>query len=403
MPTDGPRRTRGVDRRDFLRHASLSLLAAGSSSLLAACGTAGARQTPESCPSEDLSASERTLNFSNWPEYIDQGTAIVDGRRTSAIPTIAGFEAATGIRVTYNSDVNDNAEFFAKVRDQLAACQPIGRDIVVLTDWAAARMAALGWLQQLDRSRMPNVEAHLIPRLRAPAWDPQRAFTVPWQSGLVGLAYNAKYTSAVSSVEEMLTRKDLRGKVSLLNEMNDTLSVMLRIVGADPERFDDADADRALGRLAEIVASGQVRRFTGNDFARDLDAGNIAACLAWSGDILAMQESNPDIRWVVPEEGMVLFSDNMLVPNRATHKANAERLMDYYYRPEVAARVTAAVRFICPVEGARAAMERIDPTLVDNPLIFPDEAMLAKTFVFMDLPDGKRRRYSRAFAKAIGA
>jgi spermidine/putrescine transport system substrate-binding protein len=201
----------------------------------------------------------------------------------------------------------------------------------------------------------------------------------------------------------MLTRKDLRGKVSLLSELNDTLSFMLRIVGADPERFTDDDAGRALDRLREVVASGQVRRFTGNDFARDLDAGNIVACAAWSGDILAMQESNPDIRWVAPEEGMVLFSDNMLIPNRAAHKANAERLMDHFYDPAVAARVSAAVRFICPVEGAREAMERIDPSLVDNPLIFPDERFLANTFTFMDLPDGTRRRYARAFAQAIAA
>ena len=393
----------GVDRRDFLRRATLSLLGLGSSPWLASCGTAGAHQTPESCPSEDRSATERSVRFSNWPEYIDQGTTVVDGRRTTVMPTLASFEAESGIDVVYNTDVNDNAEFFAKVRDQLSACEPIGRDIIVLTDWAAARMAALGWLQRLDKARLPRVEAHLIPRLRAPAWDPDRTLSVPWQSGLTGLAYNARYTGAVHSVEEMLTRKDLRGKVSLLSELNDTLSFMLRIVGADPERFTDDDAERALERLTEVVASGQVRRFTGNDFARDLDAGNIVACAAWSGDILAMQESNPDIRWVAPDEGMVLFSDNMLVPIRAAHKANAERLMDHYYDPQVAARVSAAVRFICPVQGAREAMERVDPSLVDNPLIFPDEALLAKTFVFMDLPDGTRGRYSRAFARAIAA
>jgi len=392
-----------IGRRSFVRRATLSMLALGTPTLLSGCGTPGARQTPESCPSEDLSATEKTLSFSNWPEYIDQTTSVVDGRRTTIIPTLEGFEAESGIDVVYSTDVNDNAEFFAKVRDQLATCEPTGRDLFVLTDWAAARMVGLGWIQKLDRSRLPNVEANLIPRLRAPDWDPGRDFGVPWQSGLTGLAYNAKYTRRVASVEELLTRPDLRGRVSLPREINDTMSFMLRIVGADPGRFDDDDFDRALDRLREYVASGQVRRFTGNDYIRDLDAGNVVACVGWSGDILALQESNPDIRWVAPGEGMLLWADNMLVPNRAAHKANAERLIDWYYRPDVAARLTASVRYICPVAGAREAMERVDPTLVDNPLVFPDEAFLADTFEIMDLPDGTRRRYERLFTQAMGA
>jgi len=400
MPPSG---AEAIGRRAFLRRTSSSVLALGAPALLSACGVEGAGQTPGTCPSEDRSAAEPTLYFSNWPEYIDQTTATVAGRRTTVIPTLADFEAATGIAVVYNTDVNDNAEFFAKVRDQLAACEPTGRDIITLTDWTAARMVGLGWIQRLDHARMPNVDANLLARLRSPAWDPGRDFSVPWQSGLTGLAYNAKYTSPVGSVEEMLTRPDLRGRVSLPSEMNDTLSFMLRITGADPGRFDDDDVDRALDRLREFVASGQVRRFTGNDYIRDLDAGNVVACVGWSGDVLALRESNPDIRWVAPEEGMLLWADNLLVPNRAAHKANAERLIDWYYRPDVAARLTAEVRYICPVAGAREAMERVDPDLVDDPLIFPDETFLSRTFEIMDLPDGTRRRYERRFTQAMGA
>lgn len=398
-----PKGSPGVSRRGFLRSASLSVLALGTPSLLASCGTPGARQTPESCPSEDLSDAERTVSFSNWPAYIDEGTEVVDGRRTTVIPTLRDFEARSGIEVVYNSDVNDNAEFFAKVRDQLAACEPTGRDLMVITDWAAARMVALGWLQKLDRARMPHVDEHLLSRLRSPTWDPGREYSVPWQSGLTGLAYNARYTTAVGSVEELLTRPDLRGKVSLPSELNDTMGFMLRMVGADPSNFTDQEYDRALDRLREVVASGQIRRFTGNDFVRDLDAGNVVACVGWSGDVLGLQDSNPDIHWVVPDEGMQIFSDNMLVPNKATHKANAERLMDYYYQPEVAARVAASVRFLCPVEGAREAMEHINPSLVENPYIFPDEAFLSQTYPFMNLPEGTRRRYERSFIQAMGA
>ena len=393
----------GLSRRGFLRSASLSVLALGTPSLLASCGTPGARQTPETCPSPDLSTTEKTLTFSNWPVYIDESTEVVDGRRTTVIPTLQDFQAETGIDVLYNTDVNDNAEFFAKVRDQLAACEPTGRDLMVLTDWTTARMVALGWLQKLDRTRMPHVEENLLSRLRSPAWDPGRDFSVPWQSGLTGVAYNARYTRGVGSVEELLTRPDLRGKVSLPSELNDTMGFMLRMVGADPSNFTDPEYDRALDRLREVVASGQIRRFTGNDFVRDLDAGNVVACVGWSGDVLGLQDSNPDIHWVVPDEGMQIWSDNMLVPNKATHKAHAERLMDYYYQPEVAAQVAASVRYICPVEGAREAMENIDPSLVDNPLVFPDEAFLAQTYPFMNLPEGTRRRYERAFIQAMGA
>jgi len=394
---------RGVSRRSFLRGASLSALALGSPGFLAACGTEGAQQTTESCVSEDLSANEKMLNFSNWPEYIDQARKKVDGKRTTVLPTLEDFQAETGIEVTYNTDINDNAEFFAKVRNQLAACEPTGRDIIVMTDWMAARMVGLGWIQELDKANLPNVEANLNASLRSPSWDSDRSRSVPWQSGLTGLAYNAKYTGEVRSMEELLTRSDLKGKVSLLSEMNDTMGFLLAIVGADPEDFTDDEFGTALDKLQEYVDAGQIRRFTGNDYIRDLNAGNVVACEAWSGDVIAMQYDNPDIKWVGPEEGMNLWSDNMLVPNKASHKTNAEALMNFYYDPVQAARLAAWVNYICPVEGAREAMEEVDDSLVDNQLIFPDEEFLAASFAFMELDEKQREGYERDFNQVIGS
>ncbi|WP_308249549.1 polyamine ABC transporter substrate-binding protein [Nocardioides jiangsuensis] len=395
--------TRGVSRRGFLRGASLSALALGSPGLLAACGTEGAKQTAESCVSKDLSATEKMLNFSNWPEYIDVATKKVNGQKVTTLPTLEDFEKMTGIDVEYNTDVNDNAEFFAKVRNQLGACEPTGRDIFVLTDWMAARMVSLGWIQELDHANLPNVDANLVENLKSPAWDPNRDHSVPWQSGLTGIAYNAKYTGEVGSMEELLTRADLKGKVSLLSEMNDTMLFMLRITGADPEKFTDEEFGVALDKLQEYVDSGQIRRFTGNDYVRDLNAGNIAACEAWSGDVIAMQYDNPDIKFVIPEEGLGLWSDNMLVPNKADHKANAEKLMDYYYDPVVAARLAAWVNYICPVNGAQAAMEKIDASLVENPLIFPDAEFLSNAMAFMDLDEKTRQQYEQDFSRVIGS
>jgi spermidine/putrescine transport system substrate-binding protein len=395
---------RGVSRRGFLRGASLSALALGSPGLLAACGTEGAQQTAESCVSEDLSDSEKVLNFSNWPEYIDVETKKVNGQKQTVIPTLMDFEESSGLQVTYNTDVNDNNEFFAKVRNQLAECEPTGRDIFVLTDWMAARMVGLGWIQKLDKANMPNVEANLNASLQSPGWDPNREHSVPWQSGVTGIAYNARYTGEVRSMEELLTRSDLKGKVSLLSEMGDTMGFMLKIVGADPADFSEDEFGQALDQLEEYVASGQIRRFTGNDYIRDLNAGNIVACEAWSGDIMVMQDGNPDIKWVeAPAEGLSLWSDNMLVPNKAAHKTNAEKLMDYYYDPEVAARLAAWVWYMCPVEGAREAMEKVDPSLVDQPLIFPDEEFLSNTWAFMGLDEQTRTKYEQDFAQVIGA
>jgi spermidine/putrescine transport system substrate-binding protein len=386
-----------VDRRAFLRGAGVAGLAVGAHGLLAACGTSGSKQSAKSCVSKDLSATEKTLNFSNWPEYID---VTKNGKK---IPSLEKFMAQTGIKVTYNTDINDNDEFFAKVSNQLGDCQPIGRDIITMTDWMAARMLNLGWIQKLDHAKIPNVDANLISSLKSPGWDPKRDYTVPWQSGLTGIAYNAKYTGEVKSMKELITRSDLKGKVSMLTEMRDTMGFMLRIVGADPADFKQDDWDNALDELKKAVAAGQFRRFTGNDYVDDLNAGNLVACEAWSGDVIAMQFDNPDIKWVVPEEGLAIWADNMMVPNKADHKANAEALMNYYYEPEVAATVSAWVNYICPVEGAKEAMAKIDKSLVDNDLIFPSPDFLAKTFLFQDLDEKTSRTYSTDFTKAIGA
>ncbi len=385
----------GFSRRSFLRGAGVSAMALGSTGLLAACGTEGTQQTTETCRSTDLSDSEKQLVFSNWPLYMDE--------KGDGYPTLDQFVAQTGIDVTYNTDVNDNNQFFAKVRNQLGACESIDRDIIVLTDWMAARMVSLGWLQELDHANLPNVDANLVASLQEPAWDPGRKFSVPWQSGLTGIAYNSKYTGEVSSFEELVTRSDLSGKVSLLTEMGDTMGFFLKLVGADPGDFSQDEWDEALARLEDVVGSGQVRQFTGNEYARDLSRGDLLACEAWSGDVMVLQDRNPDIKFVIPEEGASLWSDNMLVPNKASHKTHAEALMNYYYEPEVAARLAAWVWYITPVQGAEEAMEKVDPSLVGEPLVFPTPADLENTFAFQNVDIKTREGYDAAFNQTIGA
>ena len=382
-----------VDRRRFVRGAAVGGLGVWLPGMLAACGTEGSQIEADECQSTDRSETEKKLIVSNWPEYID-----VKGKQ---MPTLEQYEQKTGVQVTYNTDINDNNEFFAKVQNQLGACESINRDIIVLTDWMAARMVELGWLQKLDHANMPNVKANLLPNLQSPDWDPNRDYSVPWQSGFTGIAYNKKAVDApVGTFEELLTRPDLKGKVSLLKEMRDTMGFMLKVVGADPSDFDTAEWEEAIDRLEKAVADGQIRRFTGNDYLQDLANGDLVAVEAWSGDIMAM--GNPDIEWVVPEEGLSLWSDNMLVPNKAEHKTNAELLMDHYYDPMVAATLADWVWYVSPVGGAREAMEKVNPKLVDEPLIFPTEEFLANTFSFMSLDEETARQYDTDFSQAIG-
>ncbi|WP_329007384.1 spermidine/putrescine ABC transporter substrate-binding protein [Micromonospora rifamycinica] len=375
---------------------SAALLTAGGS--LAGCGTKAATQTEDGCKSDDLSATEKTLAFSNWPQYMD-----VDEKDAAKRPSLDAFVAASGIKVTYTEDINDNNEFFGKVQNQLAGCQSTGRDIIVLTDWMAARMIRLGWIQKLDPAKLPNVAANLLPSLRGRSFDAENRVAIPWQSGLAGLAYNGSVTGEIRTVDELLTRPDLKGKVTALSEMRDTMGLLLQSNGHDPAKFTPAQFDDALNKLRKAVESQQIRRFTGNDYAPDLAKGDIAACVGWSGDVIQLAGDNPKIKFVAPDSGVMLFSDNMLVPNKATHRANAEALIDYYYQPAVAAKLAAYVNYICPVTGAQAEMEKIDPELAANPLIFPDDALLAKSKVFMALDEKQEKEYESKFQQVIGA
>ena len=394
--SNGPGGRGSVTRRRLLQGSgALAAAGLGGAALqLPFFGAEGAAQDPGTCKVADLSSSDSKLIISNWTGYIDP--------RKKATSTMAVFQDRTGIEVDYTDDVNDNAEFYAKVRNQLGSCEPIQRDMIVLTDWMAARMISLGWIQPLDKAKVPNLDANLIKPLRGVQWDADLTYHAPWQSGLTGIAYNAAKTGEVGSFSELLTRADLKGRVTLLSEMRDTMAFMLRVQGADPDQFTGDEWANALDNLQQVVADGQIRSFAGNDYLNDLSAGNVLACEAWSGDVIQAQYENPDIRWVVPEEGLALWSDNMMIPNKATHQDNAETWINYYYEPEVAAKLAAWVNYICPVEGAREAMEKIDASLVDNPLIFPDEETLAVTFDFMPLDDRTSLTYERDWANVTG-
>lgn len=382
-----------MSRRTALRGGAGLLLGGASLGVLPLFGTPDRKQDPTSCRTRDLSSSDKRLVVSNWPGYIDEDD---DGY----VSTLTEFEERTGIKVSYTADVNDNLEFFAKVVNQLGSCQSSKRDMFVLTDWMAARMIQVGWIQPLDQAKVPNVQANLIDSLRGVGWDPDRTYSAPWQSGLTGIAYNKSKVKEVRSFEELLTRPDLRGRISLLTEMRDTMGLIMLSQGRDPAKFGQDDWDNAIDRLRKARNDGQIRAFTGNDYIQDLSAGNILACEAWSGDVAAAEDEN--LVFVSPEEGQMIWSDNMLVPNLATHQGNAEEWINYYYDPEVAAKLAAYVWYICPVKGAQEAMEKVDPSLVDNQLIFPSAESLKTMHSFMALEEFQIRAYEGDFADVIG-
>ena len=385
----------GVPRRRLLQAAAFGGAAVVGSPLLAACGTKGTANTSSSAAptAPDKSDTDKTLAFSNWQLYID-----VDEKDQNVHPTLDEFKKKTGVTVAYTEDINDNDSFYAKIVPALRAGQDTGRDLMALTDWMAARLVREGFVEKIDHSLTPNIQANLIDSLKSPSWDKNRDFSAPWQSGVTGIAYNASKVPEVKTIEELLTRPDLKGKVTVLTEWRDTLGLIMLQQGADPANFTADQFNSAVDYLQKANDAGQIRQFTGNDYSSLLTNGTAYASMAWSGDVVQLQADNPDIKFVQPEAGMMIWADNMLIPNMAQHTKNAELLMNYYYDPAIAAQLTAYVQYICPVKGAQQEMEKIDKTLVDNELIFPTDELLKKTALFMGLDEKTGAKYGAQFA-----
>jgi spermidine/putrescine transport system substrate-binding protein len=389
----------GLTRRGFLRNVGTGGVLLGGGTLLSACGISGGSDSQES---EGASAGGTELggelNFSNWPLYID--TSEED---ETDHPSLTQFTEETGVTVNYFEDINSNEEYFAQIREQLDAGEDIGRDLIVLTDWMAGRLVSFGWLSELNVENIPNA-GNLVPRLQEVAFDPDRSYSLPWQSGLTGIGVNpAALGREVTSINDLLDAEDLNGRVTFLTEMRDTMGLVMSAMDIDPLNHEFSDYERAIERLQQAVDRGQIRQFTGNEYATDLAAGNIAACIAWSGDVLQLQFDDPDIQFVVPDEGATLWSDNMLIPANAANQPAAEALMNFVYQPEVAAQIAAWVNYITPVDGAQEAMAEIDEELAESELIFPSEETFDQTFEFKQLDEDEETEYQNLFQSVIGA
>ncbi len=388
-----------ISRRELLRRGATGGVVLSFPTLLAACGGGDGIEGQQRTEAETEQPADTTLaqrlTISNWPLYID-----ID-EKTKERPTINQFEEESGVTVRYIEDVNDNEEWFGKFQAQLQRGQAIGRDLTVLTDWMAARMIRLGYVERLNKDAIPNME-NLVEALRSPGWDENRDYSLPWQSGLTGIAYNPKLSGGeVTTIDQLLTDPKLKGKVTCLTEMPDTMGLIMAANGDDPGDVTPEAFDRAIDTLQQAVDSGQIRRFTGNDYAGMLARGDIAACMAWSGDIVQLQLDNPNLEFAIPESGAHIWTDNMLIP-KGGDVFTACTFMDFVYRPEIAAQIEEYVNFICPVEGAREEMLNRDPELAENELIFPSEETLANTFIF-DAEAADKQEFKEKFQAVTGA
>ena len=396
-----------VERREMLRRLGIGAGAVSLSAFLAACGVSGTSDDDDGNGTGEegntLSTTERAgqLAFANWPLYIDRAK----GKR----PTIDDFEKATGITVDYKEVIEDNESFFGTIREPLANGQAVEWDMIVVTDWLIAKMARLGYLEELDHSLLGNFDTHAGEIYKSPSYDEGNTHSVPWQSGITGIGYNPKLTGREITSFEDLFDPAFKGKVGMFTEMRDTMNLTLLGLGVDPAAATLEDAERATAKLQEQVDAGIVRQYYGNEYADALARGDLALTMAWSGDVFQLQFDNPDLQFVVPEEGGILWVDNMAIPEGAPHPIDAHEFMNYVYDPEAAAQITAWVNYICPVPEAKdillqQAADNKDNYLkqvAESPLVFPTPEMEARLSSYKDLDEEEEEAWNDLFGQVI--
>lgn len=377
-----------ISRRRLLQGSAV----AGAAAFLAACGgggTATEEPTPGSSPTVAPTtgpvAIEGPLNFANWPAYID----LTEDETSS--PTLEAFKAEYGIEVNYVEDIQANEDFVATITQALDAGLDTGWDLIVLTDYMAARLVRKGWLEEIDAANVPTAAANLRGALRGMDWDPDQKFHYPWQSGADGIGYNR-----VSTGRDLTSLADLfdpafAGKVTLLSGYQDSFAMihlLLRQQGkltTTPEQMTVADAQKIHDFLKPYVDSGHIRGFTGNEYLQDFGSGDTWVAIVWSGDLAS--SGGPDDRFVYATEGSIIWTDNMVVPKGAVHKRAAEAMIDWVYDVDRAAALANWIYYISPVAGVEEAILALDPEAGANPLLFPPAEVVEKQFAQPALSD----------------
>ena len=357
-----------LTRDQLLRRGAAGVAFLSLPSLLAACGGGGG--------GDDAGGElNDVLNFSNWELYIDTP----DTRKAAGLTgptTLQQFTQDSGIKVNYYEDVNSNSEYFATVQGRLRQGQGIGRDIIVSTDNDRFLGEYLDndWALKLDKDLIPNI-SNLIDAQAGPPFDPNREYTLPWFSGMDGIAWNEELTGPVTTVTQLLEDPELKGKVGVWNSMGDTLGLVMLENGDDPAKVTDETFDRALDVIEKAQDAGQIRQFYGNNYADPLARGDLAASMAWSGDILNL--GDPKIKWAIPDKGGIIWTDNMLIPLGGS-VPTASTYMNFVYDPKIAAELALGANYISSVKGVKEEASKLNPDAASNTLAFPTDDMLAQ-------------------------
>ncbi|HEX7949665.1 MAG TPA: spermidine/putrescine ABC transporter substrate-binding protein [Candidatus Limnocylindrales bacterium] len=421
MSAEQSRPSASISRRAFLQGTA----AAGFAAFLAAC-TSGSSESGSAAPasisvptpppvSPTEAASSPTplpsptgpLKFANWPAYIDlTGKAYDSGvYAPGSSPTIEQFKVQYGVGVDYEEKIEGNKEFYATIQPQLQAGSPTGWDLIVITDWLAAKVISKGWAEQIDPNNVPNAVANLQDSLKNQPWDANNDYHYPWQSGMTGIGFNTK-TLKSAGIAEPKSLKDLwqirPDKMSFLTESRDTFGLGLLKLGkaADPSSPTIVDDLQAVhDDIKPLVDKGL--RFTGNEYLQDFAAKKTWAAMVWSGDLASSGTEGDTFQ--VPEEGVMIWTDNMVIPKGAVNKYTAELMINFVYDPKIAAQIEAYVYYVCPVKGADVEIKKLDPTAATNPLIFPPADVQAKFRNFQFLPDPAEQQLDTLYLDLTGA
>jgi spermidine/putrescine transport system substrate-binding protein len=384
----------------MLKRVGIGAGALSLSAWLAACGIDSEREPSGGGNGNGLTTDEiqGELNFANWPAYID--------RRRGESPSLLDFTDATGIQVNYETVINDNLTFFQTIREPLANGDSTGWDLIVVTDWLIDKMAKLGYLEEVDHSRLPNFAANAGEIYKDPNYDPGNTHSVPWQSGITGIAYNPELTGRDITSTMDLFSDEFAGKVGMFTEMRDTVNLVLLAIGVDPQEATIEDVEQVQQMLLEQRDSGILRQYYGNDYLQPLAQGDLALCIAWSGDVLGQTfGKDPKIKFVVPDEGGILWVDNLAIPEGSENPIDAMELMNFVYDPQIAAQITAWVNYISPVPAAQEILTESDDAysrkVASSPLVFPTPEMEANVHSYKILSEDEEAQWNDLFDEVV--
>jgi spermidine/putrescine transport system substrate-binding protein len=314
-----------MSRRSLLKGAGTGATALGLGAILAACGGNGGGGTGGGGggSSSSMDASQifsgqagDTVEFANWPLYLDQAK---DKNGDVYHPSLREFAKETGITVDYQDVIQDNAEFFGKLRPQLESGDPTGWDIIVITNGTEfTALTQNNWVYPLDASKHPNFDANAEPWAKNPSYDPNNEHSMAWQSGVTGIGVNKDLVKAPVTKMDDLANPDIVGTGSVGMLKSDMPDVVMINLGIDPKTSGPDEWKEAANWLVKQRDSGTVRQYYTQGYIDDLTGGNLSATMAWSGDVLynALWAGYDNLDFVFPANGALLWDRQHAGPGR---------------------------------------------------------------------------------------